>query len=363
MKTEKSDKRARQALDFNRVGGFFSADPSQLRIVGGANLPTDEWSEMDTDDGPEHTLWDSRLNEPLTETFINNVDLNGVIETVVVAKIDGIATVIAGRRRVRGARAVNARRKLRGEPLLTVEIKVVRPSSEGRMLGLMVAENEAREDDDVPVKILKLKRLMERGVSIETCATHFDTGIQTINNWLSYDDNACKEVKKAVEQGKISQTAGMELSTVKDVGKQREALAEVMKNAGSLGTSIREVRKVTKGTVGKKVGVSDKFTQKRLMMTLQAAAHHNANDTTLAFYEGAEEMLKLVMGEGEVDKRLVNVLVAVQDGIKKAKASRAAKKAKKAAEAGANPNTSNTDDSNSDADSDSDDVDNDEVAA
>jgi ParB-like chromosome segregation protein Spo0J len=322
-KSDKSDTdnvtNKKQSFDFSRVGGFFNVDPiTDLRIIGGKSLPAEEAGDLDTDDGPTHTLWDSRNTMALKKSFVANVDYNGVLETVLVAKIDGVATVVAGRRRVRAARAVNRQRKERGEPEMKVEIKIVRPSSDARMLGISIAENEARFDDDIATKILKVKQLKERGVDDETVAIQFDTTVTTIRNWLDYDDNAVSSVKKAVESGKISQTSGWELSTIKDSEKQKAALDEILANAGSLGTSQREVKQAKAKVTNKRVGVSDKMTQKRILTAI-VESPRSTKDESQAFWNGAAAAIKLILGEEGVDPRMGVLLTQVREAAKKAK--------------------------------------------
>ena len=65
---------SKQALEGQRLNAF-GMDPDKLTIIG-----------LDTDDGPEHPLYDERVRLPLDESFVKNVKVYGVIEDVIVCK-------------------------------------------------------------------------------------------------------------------------------------------------------------------------------------------------------------------------------------------------------------------------------------
>lgn len=311
-------KTKKQAFDFAR-NSMYVADPSDLCIIGGSVLVGDERGELDTEATADDELFDPRLQDALTDEFINNIDAHGVDTPILIAKINDVATVVAGRSRVRAARAVNARRKARGEPGIKVDCKMKRGTA-ASLMGAMIAENEARRDDDLMSKIAKLKRYMNRGISVEDAATTFNVTAAVAKTWLAFDDNAINATKKAVEQGKISPSAAIVLARTKEPEKQKEALDELLVSApaGTKG-SARAARIATNNTGGTNVvGVTDKRTLKQLLDAVMEVPHpHNSSEKTLAWWEGVEDTLKLVIGEKDRgDQRLIDILGGVRKAMK-----------------------------------------------
>jgi ParB family transcriptional regulator, chromosome partitioning protein len=315
----------RRAFDFAR-GNLWTVDPMELCIVGGKRLPADERGPLDTDHGAEHDLYDERVGEPLTEEFVNSVDAHGVDTPILIVKLDDVATVVAGRKRVRAARVVNARRKKRGEPPIKIDCKLKRASGAG-LLAAMITENEARTDDSVLTKIEKLKRLMNRGVSVEDAAVHFSVSVKVVRGWLALEDTATAETKAAVRAGRLSAFAAAELAKVADPDKQREKLAEMIGSGEPV--TARTIRAASRVARGKGAGVSDRTTQKKLLHVVQATSHPNISEKGAAWWGGAEEMLKLVLGEADVDARLQGKLDEAVSLMKtEKKAAKTSKKAK-----------------------------------
>jgi len=307
----------RRAFEFAR-GNLWSIDPHDLRIIGGIRLPADERGPLDTDDGESHDLYDERVGEALTEEFVNSIDAHGVDTPILIVKLDDVATVIAGRKRVRAARIVNVRRKKRGEPPIKVDCKLKRASGSG-LLAAMITENEARTNDGLLTKIEKLKRLMNRGVSPEDAAIHFNVSASTIKGWLTFEDNATAETKAAARAGRLSASAAAELAKVADPDKQREKLTQMIGSGEKV--SARAARAASRMARGKTVGVGDKTTQKKLLGALQGATHTNAKRDG-GWWDGAEEMLKLVLGADDVDPRLRGKLDEVLSLMKTEKRAR-----------------------------------------
>jgi ParB-like chromosome segregation protein Spo0J len=322
--TEKESKNNnRRAFDFAR-GNLWSIDPMEICIVGGKRLPVDEQGPLDTDHGLEHDLYDERLDEALTEEFVNNVDAHGVDTPIIIAKIDDVATVVAGRKRVRAARLVNLRRKKKGEPLLKIDAKLKRVAGAGA-LGAMIRENEGRTDDGILTKIEKLKRLMNRGVSIEDAAIDFNVKLATVKGWLAFEDCATAETKTAARDGRLSASAAAELARIVDPDKQREKLVGMLSSGGKASTSA--ARAASKIARGKAAGVADKKTQKKLLHVVQASSHPNVSEKTAAWWDGAEAMLRLVIGDKDVDARLQGKLDETISLLKTEKRAKATKKA------------------------------------
>lgn len=210
-------------------GTLFNFDPDNLVVIG-----------VDTKDGPEHELWDERINLPLDETMILSMMNVGVLEVVIVRKsVDGIPEVVNGRRRVLHARKANKRLQKVGEPLITVPAKVER-GDEDHMFHVMVATNEIRVDDDVLVKATKCARMLARNPDVAQAALAFGVSKTTISNWRKLVELP-PQVKKAVSAGVLSTSAASKLHGMP----KEEQLAE-----------LERVQKASASNGGKRVTAS-----------------------------------------------------------------------------------------------------------
>lgn len=235
----------KQALDGSRFNGFY-LDPKDVTIIG-----------LDTDDGPEHPLWDERAKKPIDPNMVNNVIAFGVKTPISVVKRDGKVIVVAGRQRVKWTRAANeALGKQEGAELRLVPA-VLDKGDDVDLTGDMITENEGREDDDILTKAEKAKRFMAMKkkdgtqVTIEDCALRFGVTDRAIRQWLAILEMSPK-VKKAVKDGKLTATAASKLQG-KTVEEQDEMLDELMAEAGAKGkakVSTSEVKKKAKGGGG-----------------------------------------------------------------------------------------------------------------
>ena len=341
---------SKRGLDLAR-GNLFMADPiTELCIVGGADtLGIDESSDLDTDTDKTHALYDPRLKTPLDPDFVRNIDAFGIITPVVITRIGELVCVVAGRRRVRGARAVNRNRKATGQPLIKVPC-VLRRTAETGLLGAMIAENEGREDDAPLAKLEKLKRYMERGVTIEDAAVAFSVKLETAKGWLAFDDHAVPELRKMLADDRITFYAALRIARLKDPDKQRAAIADATSGHGIAGAVLTEddgdESDATPATNGKRIGYSKASNSakkgrgksetishremKRMLDAVREMPHPNANEKTLAWWEGVEDALVFVLGaDGEVDDRLAKILADGRAAAKAAAKKREAAKAKK----------------------------------
>jgi ParB family transcriptional regulator, chromosome partitioning protein len=311
----------RRAFSYAR-DNLWSIDPMEIGIVGGKCLPEEEQGPRDTEVDKTHDLWDKRLKIALTEEFVASIYSRGVLEPVLIVKIGDHPFVSAGRRRVRAARRANIARKKAGEPLLMVSCKMRR--STGVVLKEeAIIENEHRLNDDVPTKIEKAMDLLDKGVSEEKVGEIFGVGPNIVRGWKAYQDCATDEVKAAVNAGRLSAHAAATLAKLAEPDEQRAKLAELITSGEKV--TARKIQTAAKVARGEATGVADKKTQKKLLQIVQAAPHPNSGEKSLAFWEGAEEMLKLVLGAEDVDSRLTGKLdetVALMKTEKREKAKR-----------------------------------------
>ncbi len=340
-------------------------DPMALAIAGGKMLSDDECGPLDTDVDIDDPLYDSRLMHELTEEFILNVNAFGVHTAIKVTMRDGVPFVVAGRHRVRAARRVNRDRTKTGQPLMTIEASVEPGKDDRRLMGIMDSENAARFNDGFTEVITKIRGRMGRGVSLEDAAIQFNMPLERAKSWLGFDDAAIDVLRDFVHRDIMSVTAGMEIVRAGGPDAQRAALRAMLEDAGLIDAplgvgeltqeqfehasktdevltaalkkasaappaskkrankklSVSAARTATKATTKPtaQLGVPDMKTKTKLLQALRDKSHAKASEKTLSFWEGAENMLTLIMGGDEAketDARLTDMLKDVRKAMK-----------------------------------------------
>jgi ParB family chromosome partitioning protein len=204
-----------QAFEVKRASAFLF-DPEELVIIG-----------LDTQDGPEHPLYDERINLKLSDGLVKNIMVYGVIQPVAIVKDGDKAVVAAGRQRVRAARKANEKLRERGEEPIMVPA-VLRRGEDDLLMGVSISENENRENDDPIVQAGKVQRYLDRGRSHGEAAVTFGVSTQTISNRLKLLD-CIPAVKTAVKKGLISASAAIELSGL-PADEQKAALDKMLES-------------------------------------------------------------------------------------------------------------------------------------
>lgn len=204
-----------QALEASR-SSYFWLDANAITIIG-----------LDTDDGPEHLLYDASILEPLDPELAENIRKRGVKNPVWVWK-DGEATIlVAGRDRVRTVRAINL-----GDAGIAIGDKepmkvpaIVQKGSLEEMHELMVLENACRRNLD-PIARAKLVRSSLDRFGKQRTAEIFGKSQGTIDNWLLPLD-ASADVQKLVSSGEVSQSAAAALADLPRA--EQKAVADEIK--------------------------------------------------------------------------------------------------------------------------------------
>jgi ParB/RepB/Spo0J family partition protein len=176
-------------------GSHFKLRPDQCTIVG-----------LDTEDGPEHPLWDKRVRLPIDPGMVASIKARGVIQPIRVAVEDGVYYVVAGRQRVRSARVACEQ----GAEVLIPAIADKMGDVE-RHAEIATIENAIRRDDSALDKAAEAQRALDREVPIAHVAMRFGVTVATIQNWIALLGLAAP-VKKAIEAGTIAPTAAAKLA-------------------------------------------------------------------------------------------------------------------------------------------------------
>lgn len=301
----------KKAFDLPR-DSVYAADPiAELRICGARGVvPADEAGDLDTEPGPDIPVKDMRrLRKALNPVFKENVNRRSVKTPVIIAKIDGVATVLVGKRRVRAARASNRLRLKDGRPLIKVRCVMQRETTALAILQTVIGENNNREDDSLADKIEKLKAYLALGPSEADAAVEFGVGPDRVRDWLDYDDRADDEIKAAVETGKIPASTGLELAKIRDVARQRAALAKILAGSGVRDRSARAARALAQGA-NDRTTATDRKSQKLLLAYLQKPDpdRHRSSTADQAFWRGVVDALKVVTGQEADDPRVAAAL-------------------------------------------------------
>ncbi len=182
----------------------------------------------------EHPLYDERVNLPLDEAMIRNIQTFGVLEPIIVTRDPdtGDVLVIDGRQRVRHALEANKRLDAAGLPLILVPATTRKGDDDAGLMSIMVATNEIRQADSAMVRATKMQRMKNRGMDEAAIALAFGCIVKTVEATLALLDCA-KPVQKAVEGGFIG------ISDAKYLARLTPA------------QQVAKVEEIVKATVGK----------------------------------------------------------------------------------------------------------------
>ena len=201
----------------------------------------------------------ARLLKPISPEFIANIRRYGVIQPVVLEQIDkSTFEVVAGSRRVRAARLVNKENaKDRMEPILVTCIIRTKLDDAFRS-GVMISENENREDVENEGKIEEAWTLINvNAYDPADVAVMMGVTLPTLNAWL-LDRTFDTHVKTALAEGVIEKTSARALAIM-----PKDLQAKVLDAAKKISTKKRgkragkvSVRDVSRAAAAIKTGVS-----------------------------------------------------------------------------------------------------------
>jgi ParB-like chromosome segregation protein Spo0J len=271
-------------------------DPNVLVIIG-----------LDTDDGPSHPQFDGESNDtPLLEADILFTYEHGVIQPISCKRDGKRLLVVFGRGRTRQLREANKRRIADGLQPWFMPVQIVQGDTL-KMLALKHGENSHRREQN-PMARARAAYDLAQQMPEEKAAVVMGLGIAQFRNVIKLLDLA-PAVAKEVTKGTISASAATPLTSLSEV-EQIAKLTELVTAGGSKPT-IRDVKAKVREANGKKIVISvgDKKTQKRLLSYVQNLSHaSNSSEKTLAWWEGVEDALKLVVGETDVNPKLAGKL-------------------------------------------------------
>jgi ParB family transcriptional regulator, chromosome partitioning protein len=190
-------------------------------------------------------LHDERAKLAVNESLVLNIMHHGVLQPIVVRRNpdSGKTEVVAGRQRVKACREANKRLKKQGlEPHRIPAI--VKRGEPHALMGVMVSENELRENDTPMGRAKKMQRYIDLGRTEEETATVFGCSVPTVKNLLRLLD-APKEVRRAVESGQIAASDAYKLSKL-EPAEAKKKLAEIEKVAPAAPKGERRPREAAR---------------------------------------------------------------------------------------------------------------------
>ena len=210
-------------------------DPKDLVIIG-----------LDTEDGPEHYLYDARIRLAVSDADMANVREFGVLKPIIIQRDGDRWLVVDGRQRVRRARAAADLQTQAGESRLAVPCVTKRGTAE-RTFALSRAANSGHVESSPLMLANDAQRLIDHGMSQAQAGETMGVSQATISAWLSLLTLSSK-VKSAVDTGKVSPSAASKLAKL-TAAEQDEALAGLLAAGPGKATTERakNAAKVAKG--------------------------------------------------------------------------------------------------------------------
>jgi ParB family chromosome partitioning protein len=200
-----------------------------------------------------HPLYDPRVELDVSESLVASIAYFGVKEPVIVWKDPetGKTCVLAGRQRVKAARAANKLLKKRGEPPKMVKA-IVERGEKPNLLATMKIENEGRVEPTASERAKSAAQLLAAGYDEATVAIILHCSRSALKNYLALLD-APAVIRNAVDAGKLSATHAYSLSKL-EPAEAKEKLGKMLSAAeGTNGTRQRaaKMREATDGPKGR----------------------------------------------------------------------------------------------------------------
>jgi ParB family transcriptional regulator, chromosome partitioning protein len=190
----KRTKVANAGKDTRKVHG--SEKKTDLHLFDPAKLTLVEDTNAD--------LYDKRVHEAPKEKFILNIMALGVHTPIKVWKNPetGETEVVFGRKRTLALREANRRLCARGDEPKLIPATILHSKPAGA-IGMMISENEHREEDTTSNRAEKAARMVDRGASLEDVGNAFGLEVLQVKNLLAFN-GAPAYVRKAVEDEKVT---------------------------------------------------------------------------------------------------------------------------------------------------------------
>lgn len=223
----------KQAVDAPRQSVFL-IEPEKLKLIG-----------LDTEDGPEHCLYDETVKDPPDDDLALSLGEFGQRQTIVVRKNGERVEVVSGRTRTKAARLWNARHP---DAPIKLACMFVKGASQRELLAMMIVENEHRRNKPEIVRAKQAARLYLMEPDRHYVARVFKVELAKVNEWLGVVEtgqsglvDTAEDVQKAMESRQISTQDGLAV-----VSLPTELQSEIVMVAKSENVAVPEVVRLVK---------------------------------------------------------------------------------------------------------------------
>ena len=196
----------------------------------GATTEVDVDQILPNEHQPRHQFEDARLDE-----LAQSIKANGVIQPIVVRKVDGGYRIIAGERRWRASQRAGLTR-------VPVVVKDVAAGNDARLLEMALIENIQREDLNPIDQAAAYERLSDEfSMTQEAIAAAVGKDRSSVANHMRLL-KLPQEVRAEVAGGRLSMGHARALLAIADEGAQRQVAREVI----ARNLSVRETEAMVK---------------------------------------------------------------------------------------------------------------------
>ena len=226
------------------------------------------------------------------DDLIASIKEHGIMVPLVVTKTDDGYELIAGERRLRASRALG----LKTVPAL------IRTASDQQKLELALIENIQRQQLGALEEAVAYKALIEEfNLTQAKMAERVGKSRPEIANTIRLLDLP-DEMKKALQEGKISKTHGRALLGVRDVQKQKALFEEMLKGKVTVKEAEREVSNVSEHSRTKKnpnILAHEEKLREAIGTRVEISERAGKGKITLHFYS-KDELLDLITRLSEI---------------------------------------------------------------
>ena len=222
---------SKSAIDAPRINTFL-VKPEDLTLI------TDK----------AHTLYDSRIELPINDGLVRSIVATGFHSTIEAFKDGEKIVVIDGRQRVRAAIKANEIRREKGQEPVSVRVQL-KKATEAELFAVQLLLNENRQEDSDLTRAKNLSRMIAFGVTEESAGAAIGLSPARTKQILALLDLS-SPVQKAVEAGKISTTAAVQLVKLERAAQTIE-LEKLFAESGGKRVRVRQTTKAVKKVRGK----------------------------------------------------------------------------------------------------------------
>jgi hypothetical protein len=235
----------------------------------------------------------------IDEGYLTSLRAFGVVMPLEFHLSEGMPHVVHGRRRTLGARIIWDEQEAAGVPeaqRIHLRGQLVRGDETFLFLRARV-ENSGRVDESPLTRGRNAQTALGRGCSEADVAAAFSVDVATLRGYLRLVESD-ERVQRAVESGKISASAAIQIAKLAYHQDQFDALTELV----ATGASEKAAKRLVNVRRGRGAGVStSRRVLRELRETVAEPAEQAGDDMDPDYQRGFVSALSIVLGDGEID--------------------------------------------------------------